>query len=183
MCRLRTSVPFFHTRLRCRSAVDFWPRSVKPGRCRSTTLPEACATWSNKGYEIRPVSRPRLAAQLYGGEILAANIEDHRENFTRFHLLCRAADAAAHLAGEPNKLSIAFSVEHRPGTLVRALEGLANAGANLTKIESRPVQGRPWEYVFFAELRYEGEAMADAVLRSLASHASFVRELGRYPAA
>lgn len=126
---------------------------------------------------------PKLAAEIYGGEILAGNIEDHRENFTRFHLLRRLDAPRFRPLSAADKLSVAFSVEHRPGTLVRALEGLAAAGANLTRIESRPVQGSPWEYVFFVELRFEDESMVDAVLRSLRAHSSFVKELGRYPAA
>ena len=67
--------------------------------------------------------------------------------------------------------------------MVDALQALAAAGANLTKIESRPVPGRPWEYVFFVDLRYAGEAMADTVLRSLEAHCNMVKELGRYAAA
>lgn len=126
---------------------------------------------------------PKLAAEVYGGQVLLANIEDHHENFTRFHLL-RKADAPPFAAvAVADKLSVAFSVEHRPGTLVEALQGLAAAGANLTRIESRPVQGRPWEYVFFVELRFQGKEMADAILRSLEAQSIFVKELGRYPAA
>ncbi len=126
---------------------------------------------------------PRLAAEVYGGEVLLANIEDHAENFTRFHLLRDAGAPAAGPSQPPDKLSVAFAVEHRPGTLVRALAALAEAGANLTKIESRPVAGRPWEYVFFADMRFEGKAMAVAVLAALARHCSLVKELGRYTAA
>ena len=126
---------------------------------------------------------PRLAADVYGGEVLLANIEDHAENFTRFHLL-RSTDTPIPLSALPaDKLSIAFAIEHKPGTLVRALAALAAAGADLTKIESRPVAGRPWEYVFFADMRFEGEAMAAAVLDALTVHCSFVKELGRYTAA
>ena len=127
---------------------------------------------------------PRLAAEIYGGEVLAANIEDHRENFTRFHLLRRAdAPAAAHL--EPaDKLTAAFAIEHRPGTLVRALSALAAAGADLTKIESRPVPGRPWEYIFFVDLRFQhGDPGAETALAALAATSSMVKELGRYRAA
>ncbi len=125
---------------------------------------------------------PRLAAEIYGGEVLLSNIEDHAENFTRFHLLL--PEAVCSDPGSPaDKLSVAFAVEHRPGTLVRALEALAQAGANLTKIESRPVAGRPWEYVFFVDLRFEGASMAEAAMEALRVHCSFVRELGRYPAA
>jgi len=85
--------------------------------------------------------------------------------------------------GVANKLTLAFAVEHRPGTLVSALERLRDAGVDLTKIESRPVPGRPWEYVFYVELRYEGEAMADRAVRALGACCGMVKELGRYAAA
>jgi prephenate dehydratase len=131
---------------------------------------------------------PALAARQYGAEVLVAGIEDHAENFTRFHLLLREpalqpGGAAAELAAGANKASVAFSVEHRPGSLVRALEEFARAGVNLTKIESRPVHGTPWEYVFFVDLRFESAAQIDAALARLASHCHMVKELGRYVAA
>ena len=126
---------------------------------------------------------PRLAAEIYGGKVLLENVEDHAENFTRFHLL-RRAEARREPADVPDdKLSVAFAVEHRPGTLVVALGALADAGANLTKIESRPVPGRPWEYVFFVDLRFAGEMVADAILHALRTHCTTVKELGRYAAA
>jgi prephenate dehydratase len=124
---------------------------------------------------------PELAAKEYGAKVLVADIEDHAQNYTRFHLLRRSADARP--AGTVNKLSLAFAVEHRPGTLVAALEQLRDAGVDLTKIESRPVPGRPWEYVFYVDLRFANEAMADDAVRSLAPHCSLVKELGRYAAA
>lgn len=126
---------------------------------------------------------PKLAAEIYGGEVLIANIEDHHENFTRFHLLRQAQTPDLPSGTEANKLSVAFALEHRPGTLVRALEALAAVGANLTKIESRPVRGRPWEYVFFIDLRFEGGTMAETALAALTRHCSLVKELGRYHAA
>ena len=133
---------------------------------------------------------PELAARQYGAEVLEAGIEDHEDNFTRFHLLLRdpplpsakpwpgpTMDSAA------NKASIAFSVEHKPGSLVRALEAFACSGVNLTKIESRPVHGSPWEYVFFVDLRFDSAAQIDAALVQLAPHCRMVKELGRYVAA
>ncbi len=126
---------------------------------------------------------PRLAAEVYGGEVLLANVEDHAENFTRFHLLRRADAEPLEGSSAADKLSVAFAVEHRPGTLVRALSALAGEGANLTRIESRPVPGRPWEYVFFVDLRFADERMAEASLRALHQHCSTVKELGRYAAA
>jgi len=124
-----------------------------------------------------------LAAEEYGGEVLVPGIEDHAENFTRFHLLRRAEDPRPADLPEPNKLSVAFVVEHRPGTLVRALQGLAEAGADLTKIESRPVPGKPWEYVFYVDFRFDSAEKADAALEALARESSMVKELGRYSAA
>jgi prephenate dehydratase len=124
---------------------------------------------------------PELAAEEYGANILLRGVEDHAQNFTRFHLIRRAEDPAP--AVEPDKLSVAFALDHRPGTLVKALQALASAGVNLTRIESRPVPGQPWEYVFFVEFRFAGESTADAALTVLRSETRMVRELGRYKAA
>ena len=125
---------------------------------------------------------PVLAAEVYGANVLVAGIEDHAQNVTRFHLLQRAKDPLP-AASTPDKLSVAFALEHRPGTLVQALQSLAAAGVDLTRIESRPVPGRPWEYVFYVELRFTGAAMADRALAALAPVCSMVKELGRYTAA
>jgi prephenate dehydratase len=137
---------------------------------------------------------PELAARQYGGVVLVAGIEDHVENFTRFHLLVRAGEggladrladgvAGGTAGGLTDKASLAFSVAHRPGTLVLALEEFARVGVNLTKIESRPVPGMPWEYVFFVDLRFESAAQIDAALGQLGLHCQMVKELGRYIAA
>ena len=125
---------------------------------------------------------PLLAAEVYGAAVLRAGLEDHRENWTRFHLVRRAGDAVAN-EGVPNKLSVAFAVDHRPGTLVRALQRLADAGLDLTKIESRPVPGSPWEYVFYVDFRFGDEAAAEQALASLRNECRMVKELGRYVAA
>ncbi len=128
---------------------------------------------------------PVLAAEVYGGTVLAADIEDHAENHTRFHLIVPEF-ALARWDGEraaADKMSLAFAVEHRPGTLVAALDRMARAGADLTKIESRPVAGRPWEYLFYVDLRFSQPEIADAVVRGLGDCCGMVRELGRYRAA
>jgi prephenate dehydratase len=123
---------------------------------------------------------PELAAREYGGEVLVPGVEDHAENYTRFHLL-RREDAAR--ADGANKMSLAFAIEHRPGTLVAALERLARAGVNLTKIESRPVPGSPWEYVFYVDVRFDSAEEAEAALAALREHCRMVKVLGRYRAA
>ncbi|HEY0264088.1 MAG TPA: prephenate dehydratase domain-containing protein [Granulicella sp.] len=125
---------------------------------------------------------PLLAAEQYGGEVLVEGIEDHAANFTRFHLILPAG--APHTeSGPPNKMSLAFAVDHRPGTLVAALERLYEAKVDLTKIESRPVPGSPWEYVFYVDGRFASEEAADAAIAALRQSCRMVKELGRYVAA
>ncbi|MFP5228194.1 MAG: prephenate dehydratase [Acidobacteriota bacterium] len=121
------------------------------------------------------------AAQVYGGEILQAGIEDNAENYTRFFLI-RKRDRLKPEA-HPDKGSLAFAVENRPGSLVEALQVFAGLRTNVTRLESRPVPGQPWEYVFYADYQLENPATADVALKMLADHCSMVRELGRYRAA
>jgi prephenate dehydratase len=126
---------------------------------------------------------PELAAKEYGGEVLVAGVEDHAENYTRFHLLRKEGAAGGANVADADKMSIAFAIEHRPGTLVAALERLARAGVNLTKIESRPVPGSPWEYVFYVDVRFDTAEKAEAALAALRGHCRMVKVLGRYRAA
>jgi len=121
------------------------------------------------------------AASHYGGQILQSEIEDNPENFTRFFLI-RLRDRAVR-DPKPDKVSLAFKVENRAGSLVEALQVFAGLGTNLTRLESRPVQGRPWEYVFYADYQLAEPKLADWALDMLPHHCSMVRELGRYRAA
>jgi prephenate dehydratase len=120
----------------------------------------------------------RAAAHVYGARILQANIEDNPENYTRFFLVRRASDSAPNPT--PTKISIAFSVENRPGSLVAALAALSATGTNLTKIESRPVQGKPWQYIFYVDCQVRSSDEGVRALDSLQPHCAMVKELGRY---
>jgi prephenate dehydratase len=130
---------------------------------------------------------PELAARQYGAEVLVAGIEDHVENFTRFYLLGRTDGTGVKMPGAAesaeDKMSLAFSLDHRPGTLVAALNLLADAGMNLTRIESRPVVSRPWEYVFYVDVRFDDGAKADAAVERLRGLCGWLKVLGRYRAA
>jgi prephenate dehydratase len=118
------------------------------------------------------------AAHFYGAQILRADIEDNPENFTRFFLIRRTREATTDPGA--NKISLAFSVENRPGSLVSALSDLSSLGTNLTKIESRPVQGKPWEYIFYVDCQIQAPEEGARALKALRRHCSMVKELGRY---
>jgi prephenate dehydratase len=90
------------------------------------------------------------AARIYGGVILKRNIEDDRQNFTRFFLLSRAG--VRERAGAAWKTTLVFGVANEPGALFKSMACFALRGVNLTKLESRPLRGRPWEYLFSLDL-------------------------------
>jgi prephenate dehydratase len=122
----------------------------------------------------------RRAAEVYGGKILKAGIEDDKQNFTRFFHIRRGSPRPNRNA---NKTSIAFSVKNLPGALFKALSVFALRDISLSKIESRPMRGRPWEYVFFVDLlRGDDEASRNA-LRHLSEITDLVKVLGIYPEA
>jgi prephenate dehydratase len=121
------------------------------------------------------------AASHYGAEILVSGIEDNPENYTRFFLIRKREQVRPQ--SRPNKVSLAFAVENRPGTLVAALEVFAEVGTNLTRLESRPVPGSPWQYIFYADYQLADAKVADEAMKRLPQHCSMVQELGRYRAA
>jgi len=118
------------------------------------------------------------AAHYYGAQIVESGIEDNPQNFTRFFLVRRRADAKTD--PKSNKISLSFSVENRPGSLVAALAGLSSTGTNLTKIESRPVHGKPWEYIFYVDCQIQSSEEASRAVETLRPHCAMVKELGRY---
>ncbi len=120
------------------------------------------------------------AAEVYDMDVLARGIETHPENYTRFLIL----GASDHPPTGHDKTSLAFSVDHVPGSLFRALKGFADRGINLTKIESRPLIGRPLEYTF--HLDFEGhkeDARMRSALEELKLCSLFVKVFGSYPKA
>jgi prephenate dehydratase len=128
-----------------------------------------------------------LAAKTYGGRILKRGIEDDRQNYTRFFLLEPAGAKPRSPQGsarKPWKTSLVFSTRNIPGALFRALSALALRDINLLKVESRPLRGKPWEYLFYLDLagRQDDETVLNA-LGHLRELADFLRVLGTYRSA
>jgi prephenate dehydratase len=118
------------------------------------------------------------AAAVYGGKVLLRGLEDDKRNYTRFFLLRRRR----RLLPAANKTSIAFALKNVPGALFKALSVFALRDINLSKIESRPLRGRPWEYAFFVDYLRGDDEPARKALAHLAEIAEFVKILGIYPA-
>lgn len=138
---------------------------------RSQNLPEEAAIASER------------AAAVFDLQILASGIEDFPDNITRF-LLLGSPRIPEGTFGRPDKTTIVFSLRSVPGALFRALRSFADRQIDLSKLESRPLRGRPWEYLFFADLgigRHEGRCR-DA-LGALDDSVAFVRVLGSYRSA
>ena len=145
----------------------------------------------------------RLAAREYSGIVLQTGVEDDKRNFTRFFLIRRLGPASGRRASGramavlgyeginyrrliprgANKTSIAFKLRNLPGALFKSLSVFALRDISLSKIESRPMRGRPWEYVFYVDFLRGDDQPARNALRHLGEVAEFVKVLGIYPAA
>lgn len=120
---------------------------------------------------------PELAAKRYGMKIAVRQIEDEPNNFTKFFILGIEDGVATGC----NKTSLIFSAKHEPGALYQALEPFAVRGINLTKIESRPQRGKPWEYVFYLDFEgHRAEPRIAEAIDALRRKCLFVKVLGSY---
>jgi prephenate dehydratase len=123
----------------------------------------------------------RRTAELFGGVILADNIQDHSENFTRFLLVApevREADDSVR-----NKTTIVLKLANTPGSLFHSLRPFAERGIDLTKIESRPIKGSPFEYLFYIDLVSEPGKVSVVLeaVKELRNISASLRVLGTYP--
>jgi prephenate dehydratase len=175
------------------TSVASYPHAI--AQCRgwlSTKLPDVAVIAANSTADAaRDVSRSKraggaaianaLAAEIYGLEILAGEIEDHPGNQTRFVVVGRGVPAPT---GHDKTSIVCFQQTDRPGSLLAILQELSARAINLTKVESRPTKRSLGDYCFFID--FEGhvadELVADC-LRNLAARQAHVKFLGSYPVA
>lgn len=123
----------------------------------------------------------KLAAEIYGLEILAPGIETNKRNFTRFLIIADPWTAEEHLKGKNiNKSSIVFAVPHEEGSLAKVLSILSYYHTNLTKIQSLPIIGREWEYLFYVNLKFNNYLSYNQAIEAIRPFTKDLRILGEY---
>ena len=122
----------------------------------------------------------KLSAHLYGLEMLAEGIETNKKNYTRFLILDRGSEAV-NSDSPVDKVSICFTLKHEIGSLHRVLKELALHQTNLTKIESSPILGREWQYLFFIDFVFDAKVNPKKVIESIQPLTSQLKVLGQYP--
>jgi chorismate mutase/prephenate dehydratase len=133
-----------------------------------------------KGLKNAAAVASEKAADLYEMKILARDIADNPENYTRFFVI---AKEDAPMTGK-DKTSVIFAATHKPGALYNVLGEFAKRGINLTKIESRPTKQTPWEYNFYLDFEgHRNEPQCAEALEALKEYAAFIKILGSYPRA
>lgn len=157
-----------------------WLKNNMPGR---TLIPEnstaaAAEIAARLGPKVAMVGHVRLADR-YGLNVLAAHIEDAPDNWTRFLVI----GPRPNNEGTRDKTSILFTVPDKPGALAEVLDSLAGRAINITKLESRPLRGEKWKYVFFADLECDlSSTEYESFLSQLRQRCHTLKVLGSYPA-
>ena len=119
-----------------------------------------------------------MAAEVYGLKVVDKNIQDRAENHTRFLIISKDKAKKA----KKNKTSLMFSIADEAGSLIKTLQLFARNEINLSKIQSRPLRNRPWEYLFYVDFNgHEEDKSVERVLKTLSRRTLFLRVLGSYP--
>ena len=122
----------------------------------------------------------RLAAELFGLEIIAPGIETYKQNFTRFIIFDDGLEAATK---DIDKASLCFSLPHTPGSLSHILTILSFYGMNLTRIQSLPIPGREWQYFFYVDIKFESYERYTQAISAVKPLIEEFRVLGEYKSA
>jgi prephenate dehydratase len=176
---VRTVVSFPHALAQCRS----WLAKKLPGsdsRASYSTAEAAAEVARSKRSDLAAICN-RLAAEVYGLDVLATEIEDHPENQTRFVVIGRGIPAPT---GHDKTSVVCFQRSDRPGSLLGILQEFAARSLNLTKLESRPTKQSLGDYCFLIDFEgHVGDELVADCLRTLAAKQARVKYLGSYPVA
>lgn len=120
----------------------------------------------------------KLAAELFQLDVLAPNIHTQKNNYTRFLILEREAEASE--VENANKASVYFSTDHSKGSLARVLTKIADAGINLSKLQSFPIPGSNWLYSFHADMEFDTAQQFHQVVKAMVPHTNHFKVYGVY---
>ncbi|HEX2535027.1 MAG TPA: prephenate dehydratase [Chitinophagaceae bacterium] len=121
----------------------------------------------------------RLAADLYGLEVLAPNIHTLKNNYTRF-LVIQRSELAQQPAADADKASVNFHTDHSRGSLARVLGAIADCGVNLSKLQSFPIPGSDWKYSFHADMEFESRNDFDKAIQKISPLTEALKVYGIY---
>lgn len=155
-----------------------WLNRHLPGIEQIATSSTAQAAKIASGKKHAAAIAGNLASEFYQLKCIKKNIEDRTQNYTRFLVIGKEKAKKA----KANKTSIMFSISDEAGSLLKVLQMFARNKINLTKIQSRPLRNRPWEYLFYVD--FDGHAEDEVigkVLKSLRKKCLFLKILGSYP--
>ncbi|MFY9176994.1 MAG: prephenate dehydratase [Caldicoprobacterales bacterium] len=159
----------------CRKFLDKYLKNIKRETTESTAAAAVMVRDSQQSWAAIANYR---AADIYGLNILKEGIQDHNGNSTRFVVI---AHHEAQWTGR-DKTTLAFTVDHKPGSLFRALKIFADASINLTKIESRPMRTLLGQYLFLVDLEgHKDDGVVQEALNQLYKQCKFFKILGSYP--
>lgn len=158
----------------CREYLDTLPPSVTVVEKNDTA--ESAQEIVNQKLTNAAAIAGAQAAELYGLNVIVPNIHTNKQNFTRFFVLAREVKTA----DNANKTSLCFELEHRSGSLAEVLMLFAINGLNLTKIQSVPILGKPYQYSFFIDLEWNDLALYRSVLKRFSEKVTSYTLLGEY---
>lgn len=161
--------------LQCKDYLKRFPPQFKVIEGKDTAS-EAQRIKDNNLKGVAAIAGKQVAEKL-GLKILDSNIQNIKENQTRFVLIGRPGEMASSLV---NKATLKFQLDHTAGSLANALQLFSTFGINLTKIQSLPILGKPWKYAFFVDLMFEDKALFDEVIAVLEKAVKELKVLGVY---
>ena len=164
--------------LQCQDFLNTLPH-VKVVEASDTA--ESALEISKRGLKEYGAIASKLAAETYGLEVLKTNIETDRSNYTRFLTLCRRENYQK--PNGANKASLKFEAKHEPGSLAKVLTLFSEHKLNMTKIQSLPILGKPYQYAFHVDIEWSDDALYETAMNRLGRETINLVHFGEYPRA